>query len=771
MSEMMYPNLFSPVTIRGKTFRNRILVAPLGAEIPDEGSDGKMSDQAITFYRRVARGGCARVMSGENDVIFGGAVHGMYPFCEAEPTEAFRDSFRRYAEACHEEGALAFTSFGHMGVFGRTFPGGVFEMDALMGGGPPPAGMPGGPAPEGMPPAPGGPGPAGMPPMPGGLGPAGMPPMPGGPGMPPKADNPLPGTMPPMAPPYIPKGKDGKPYKFPEKAYGPSDMIVEEPYDGYSQPGMLGFNGHDGTRVYGVTLEQMNEFADAFAHCARVAKECGLDGINIHSGHGFMFAPWISERFNKRTDEFGGSFENRCRFPIMVLQRIREAVGDDFIIELRWSGEENAKPIYDKEAFEHMLTIEDTVRFFRELDRHPGLVDIAHISAGLHHNALYNSRTISNFYFPEGLNVEDAAKVKAAVKNIKVGVVGGMTDPALCEKAIADGKVDFVIMARQLLIADPAFAGKAEAGHPEDINNCLRCASCRAHGHCTVNPVNLMTASDGECDPGPQVSGRTLVVVGGGIGGMKAAEYAALRGFRVVLFEKEKELGGILRYTDHDRFKTTLRRYKDNVEKRLYKLGVDVRLGQAASPEDVAAEKPDAVIVATGGTPVPAAFPCGEGANVIDVTAAYLAPERVGQKVVVVGAGQSGCEAAIHWGDMGKEVTLLSRSPKILKGFAGSSPFASVETYLVMLDNSRVELHKGCACVSATKEGVRAVSSEGECFFPADTVILASGIRPVPGAEAPFAGTAPVVTAIGDSVHPALVGDATYAAWQAVRGL
>ncbi len=742
MSELMYPHLFSPITIRGKTYRNRILVAPLGAEIPNEGADGVMSDTAIRFYRRVAAGGCARVMSGENDVIFGCAVHGMYPFCEGVPTEAFKDSFRRYARACHEEGALAFTSFGHMGVFGRVFPNGVFDLSALMPKG-------GAPGPEGMPEPPGGPMTEGPAPFSGG---------------------PFDG-MPPMAPPYVPKDRNGVPYKYPEKIYGPSDMIIEVPPDGYSQPSFLGMDDHNGMQVHGVTVEKMNEFADAFAHCARVAKECGLDGINIHSGHGFMFAPWISERFNKRTDEYGGSFENRCRFPIMVLQRIREAVGDDFIIELRWSGEENGKPVVPFEAFEHMIHIEDTVRFFQELDKHPGLVDVAHISAGLHYNALYNSRTISNFYYPEGLNLEDAAKVKAAVKNIRVGVVGGMTDPALCEAAIADGKVDFVIMARQLLVADPAFASKALEGRPEDINNCLRCASCRVRGHCTVNPVNLMLASDEECSPGPQVSGKKLVVAGGGIGGMKAAEFAAERGFDVVLFEKEGELGGILRYTDHDRFKTTLKRYKDNVAKRLEKLGVDVRLNQAATPEAVAAEKADAVIVATGGIPAEASFPCEAGANVIDVTAAYLHPERVGQNVVVVGAGQSGCEAAIHWGDQGKKVTLLSRSPQILKGFAGSSPLASVETYLVMLDNSKVELHRACACAGVTGEGVRAVGPEGEAFFPADTVILAGGIRPDPGAAEPFAGTAPAVTAIGDSTHPALVGDATFAAWQAVRAL
>lgn len=751
MSELMYPHLFSPITIRGKTYRNRILVAPLGPEVPGEGAEGKMSDQVIDFYRRVAKGGTARVMSGENDIIYGGAVHGIYAFCEATPTEVFQDSIRRYAQACHEEGALAFTSFGHMGVYGRFSPDGKAPK---MG---PPPGQDGD-----MPPMP----PAGM-----------MPPIPGhtksaeaGDPNPFYDDEPGDG-MPPMPPEYIPKDKNGIPYRFPDRIYGPSDMIINDPYDGYTQNTTLGSDTHNGTHIYEAPREKMEEFAAALARCAKVAKDCGLDGINIHSGHGFMFAPWISERFNKRTDEFGGSFENRCRFPIMVLQRVREAVGDDFIIELRWSGEENARPILDHEAFEHMINIDDTIRFFQELDKYPGLIDVAHISAGLHYNPLYNSRTISNFYYPEGLNLEDAAKVKAAVKNIKVGVVGGMTDPALCESAIADGKVDFVIMARQLLIADPAFANKAKAGHPEDINNCLRCGSCRAGGHCAVNPVNLMTALEDECSLPHDAEGRKLVVVGGGIGGMKAAEYAAQRGFKVVLFEKEAELGGILRYTNHERFKVTLKRYKDNVAKRLEKLGVEIHLNHAVTPEEVSAEHADAVIVAVGGKPAPFQVPIAAGANVIDVTQAYITPEKVGEKVVVVGAGQSGCEAAIHWGDLGKQVTLLSRSPHILRKFAGSSPFASVETYLVMLDHSHVDVREGHACKEVGIGSVTASTQNGDVTFEADTVIVANGILPVHGSEKPFADTAPVVYAIGDSVRPRLINDATSAAWKAVRSL
>ncbi len=717
----MYPNLFSPITIRGKTYRNRILVSPIGPEIPNEGEGGKMSDQAVGFYRSVARGGCARVVSGENDVIYGGAVHGIWAFCEGVPTQPFKDSIRRYAKACHDEGALAFTSFGHMGVFGRYSD----------------------PEHPNLPPK--------MPELP----------------------SELIGTMPPPPPEYIPKDKNGVPYQFPDRIYGPSDIIIEEPYDGYSRIRDTGMDNHDGTRVYGVSIKQMNEFADAFAHCARVAKECGLDGIVIHSGHGFMFAPWISERFNKRTDEYGGSFENRCRFPIMVLQRIRDAVGEDFILEMRWSAEEDCRPLTEHHAFEHMLDVDDAVRFMQELDKRPGLLDVVHITGGLHYNALYNSRTISNFYFPEGLNVDAAAKVKAAVKHIKIGVVGGMTDPALCEQIIAEGKADFVIMARQLLIADPEFPNKAYKGRPQDINTCQRCAECRANGHCTVNPINFMTAVDEQRYIQKTVTGKKLVVVGGGIGGMKAAEFAALRGFDVVLFEKEKELGGILRYTDYDRFKTVLKRYKDNVAQRIAQMGVEIRLGCLATSENVKAEHPDAVVVAIGGRTADFPFPCEEGAAVMDATDAYLNPDKVGRNVVVVGAGLTGTEAAIHWGDQGRRVTLVSRSPKILKKFGTplASPFASIETYLVMLENSKVDVREGYACVSVSKDGVTTKTGDTEIFIPADTVINASGMRPDPVGSKLFDDTAPVVQSIGDCVDPKFVGDATFSAYKVIMSL
>lgn len=703
MAELKYPKLFSPITIRGKTFRNRILVAPTGVDIPDEGDDGRMSDQCIEFYRGVAHGGCARVCSGENDVEFACAVRGMYPFLEEQPTEKFRESIKKFSDACHSEGALAFTSFCHMGLYGRTFgevPFGA-EREGEMG---PPPGM------------------------------------------------------------YMPKKANGEPYPFPTEVYGPSAMVIDEPWDGITRRGPMA-QSHDGTVVTEITLKKMNELADAFAHCAKVAKECGLDGMNIHSGHGFLFGQWVSRRFNRRTDEYGGSAENRARFPIMVLSRIREAVGEDFIVELRFSGEEHITPLTERIFYEDMLTIEDTVEFFQELDKYPGLVDIAHISAGVHMLPIYNTRVTANFYYPMAYNADLAARVKAAVKNMAVGVVGSLSDPDVCEEVIASGKADFVILSRQLLVADPDFPNKAREGRTEDIDTCLRCAQCRSNRHCAVNPVNWMNCSEAERYIENAGVNKKVAIVGGGIAGMKAAEFAARRGFETVLFEKEAELGGILRYTDHERFKGNIKRYKDNLALRLKKLGVDIRLGKAVGAGEVKRENADAVLVATGGVPAPLAVGCKAGISVPDALEAYLSPSLAGETVAVIGGGLTGCEAAIHWADLGKKVTLISRSPELMKNVR------SPDTHLLMLDELGVNVLKGYACTGITASGVTARGPEGERLIPADTVINAAGMRAAPDAAQAFKGTAAVVTAIGDCVDPALINDAVLSAYRAVMAL
>ena len=464
--------------------------------------------------------------------------------------------------------------------------------------------------------------------------------------------------------------------------------------------------------------------------------------------------------------------ENRARFPIMCLQRIREAVGNDLIIEMRFSGEENLSPITDRTYFEDMLTVEESVAFFKELDKYPGLLDIAHITGGAHAVSILNVRTTANSYFPMGLNVEAAAAIKKAVKNIKIGVVGSLSDPQLCEDIISSGKADFVIMARQLLIADPSFPNKALVGEDETINNCLRCVICRANGFCAVNPVDLMLGDVNKLHIEKSRSPKKVIVVGGGIGGMKAAEYAAEAGHSVILFEKEHRLGGILRYTDHERFKVDIKRFKDNMEIRLNKMGIDIRLDTEATPALVKAESPDAVIVAVGGKHATLPIPGANGINVLDSVSSYMHPEKVGSTVAVIGGGLTGCEAAIHWADQGRKVILISRSPELFRKVHPRGPAdGSVNTELIWLDKLKVEIHKGYACTEITTRGVKATGKDGDIFIQADTIINASGMNSDPASVSAFSGTALVVKAVGDCANAGLIGEAVLAAYNAVVDL
>jgi len=299
--------------------------------------------------------------------------------------------------------------------------------------------------------------------------------------------------------------------------------------------GAVGYVRRDGVTIEPFDAAKMRKTCDDFATAAVFMKTAGFDGVCIHGGHGYLFTQFLSPRTNRRTDEYGGSIENRGRFPREILRSIRQAVGSGFIIELRIDG---------TEGVEGGQSVEDTAAFCSTLD---GLADIIHITAGQHTNS-YQTHTFSSHYDPHGINVAAAARVKKETR-IPVTVVGGINSPEFAEGIIAEGKVDFVSLGRQL-IADPEFAGKARDGREDEIRRCIRCYHCYGGGprrnagtkpagppggglpgggfmtmgtmldgvqHCTINPrANNEVTIDRM--PRPQ-SSRRVLVVGGGPGG------------------------------------------------------------------------------------------------------------------------------------------------------------------------------------------------------------------------------------------------------------
>ena len=286
-------------------------------------------------------------------------------------------------------------------------------------------------------------------------------------------------------------------------------------------------------------------------------------------------------------------------------------------------------------------------------------IDLLHVSAGTYQRGFGD--THPSMFKEHGCNVYLAAEIKKHV-SIPVATIGGLNDPQQMEEIISNGTADIVYMARALL-ADPFLPRKAMAGKAEDIVKCLRCFTCMAERaatstrRCTVNPIIGRELEGCEVQNSPQP--KKVVVVGGGPGGLKAAHTAALRGHKVILLEKEPELGGILKSEQALPFKHEMYELSLTFAKQCRDAGVEIRLNTEATKELLEKEAPDAVIIAAGSSPLVPPIPGIHGENVTIVNNYYLEKEKVGDEVVVLGGGLAGCEAAIHLAQEGKKVTIV----------------------------------------------------------------------------------------------------------------
>lgn len=344
---------------------------------------------------------------------------------------------------------------------------------------------------------------------------------------------------------------------------------------------------------------------------------------------------FLSPAFNHRTDEYGGSFENRLRFAREVLQSVRAAVGPGFPVELRMSG---------AELFEGGYDLSDGCRIAHTLE---DLVDLIHVSAGSYQFGFF--RTHLPMFAPHGDNVHLAAEIKKHVSK-PVATIGALNDPAQMEEIIASGKADVIYMARALL-ADPELPNKVMANREDEIVRCLRCFTCMAERpttgtrRCTVNPVIGREIEGTEVTPAAVK--KNVVVVGGGVAGMKAALTAAQRGHNVTLLEKTGELGGILKSEQALPFKYEMYQLGLTLARQLDLAGVEVRLSTEATPGLLNKLAPQALILAVGSCPILPPLPGIDGDNVVVVNNYYLEKDKVADSVVVLGGGLAGCECAV----------------------------------------------------------------------------------------------------------------------------
>ena len=464
--------------------------------------------------------------------------------------------------------------------------------------------------------------------------------------------------------------------------------------------------------------EDMAFVRQQFVDCAVRCQKAGLKIIMIHCAHNNLLAQFLSPASNHRTDAYGGSLENRMRFPLSVLKAVREAV-PNMVIECRCSAQEDTPD---------GLQLEESLTF---MERAQAYVDIIHVSRG---NIFFNygsTYTIPTYFKGRQLNVAFAAEAKKRL-HVPVAVVGNITSLQEAEDIIGSGKADIVVMAKSYM-ADENLIHKSIRGHAEEVRPCTRCDWCGNANNfgtsmrCAINPLLGRDIDLSKLvEPGQE---KHVMVIGGGPGGMMAAQTLRAMGHRVSLYEKSHRLGGLLNDATVASFKEYMRLYLQWDIRQTMQCGAEIHLDTEVTPELVEQVNPDAVIVASGSTYDYPNIPGIEMDKVKTVSDVENHRVPVGENVVVCGGGIVGLECAVMLGMEGKKVTVIDQIP--LEKFADGMPVFNHIELNYQLEKYGVTLVGGQKITSFGENGVETVDASGEKqAFAGDTYVLALGVKP-----------------------------------------
>ena len=496
-----------------------------------------------------------------------------------------------------------------------------------------------------------------------------------------------------------------------------------------------------------MSLEEIHEAIDQFGSAARRAAEAGFDAVEIHGAHGYLIQQFLSPSTNKRKDAYGGTSENRGRFLMEVLKRVRKESGESFPVIVRLSVKE-----YTEDGYE----VEEALNWAKEIER-VGTSAI-NVTGGTTETLIKANHVVPPMSFPVAYHVPLAALVKKVVKIPVIAV--GRLNPKLAEKVLIEGQADLVAIGRPLL-TDPYWPAKAANGEVDRIRPCIYCNYCLWALY-QQKPItcfqNASVGREEECRIHTAKKAKKVFVIGGGPGGMEAARVASMRGHHVTLLEKSRQLGGQMLLASPYPNNETLMKSIEWLVREVKREGVGIMMNTEGTEEIIQKEKPEVVIVATGALPI-SRF-SDTGPNVLNAWE-VLAGKETGKRVLIVGGGIVGIETAELLHQKGCKVTVITSRDSYNKLAVDMGPFEQ-SLFLKRLASSDISVILSAKVVEVGEGRVLFIKEDKEQWVEAETVVLAGGSRANNDLLRALEGKVPQLLSIGDCVEPRKAKDAIH---------